>query len=418
MSCKRGICIFLLVLIAAATGTAAIFLHGRQDAWTVTAHLPGGGTVRLRTTPLLRLATSQTGRWLLDGKAWHTRSGVLHFEDQDGGLLVACDDCRLHLPRFSTEDLRLPQVYLQLRRDGDKVDGWLSNADDDESPRIDFAGTLSAEALSLRWTLASAELSDLLENVESAVPEARNAVVRGRLAAKGSIELPSGRWSVSPQLEGFEVHGLGTERLRYGAFTFTCRDSQGAAVRRTTGDGTPGWMPLRQMGALPRAVLAAEDSRFYGHPGYDMAELIPLLADAGRKEHRGASSITQQLAKNFFTGADASVSRKLRELLYAVEMERTLGKERILALYLNTVDWGPGLCGVSDASTAYFARGPARLTLAEAAWMGGILRNPHRAYRTEYLAGQPDKDRLKWVMHELRRGRKQQVLAVQFAVPR
>jgi hypothetical protein len=320
------------------------------------------------------------------------------------------------VPRFSSERLYLPHLYLQLERNEDSVSGWISNTEDDETLRIGFEGRLLEETLMLHWTLAGSELSDLLESVESAVPEARHAIVRGRLSAQGTLELPSGRWSAVPQLEGFEVYGLGTERLRHGAFDFICRDSRGRPVRRTSGDGTPGWIPLRQMGALPRAVLAAEDGRFYTHAGYDMAELVPLLANAERPG-RGASTITQQLAKNFFTGAEATAARKLRELLYAVEMERTLGKECILALYLNTVDWGPGLCGIADGSSAYFARRPAELTLKEAAWMGGILRNPHRAYRAEYLAGQADLARLEWVMNQFPGTRKHNFHTLRFSPP-
>lgn len=416
MSFWRVIGVFLVTILLAATSVAISTLHGGTGDWTVAVRLPGNMKMQVRMMPLLKMATSPAGRRLLDGTAWQTRIGMLRFTDQEDGLLVACDDCSLHVPRFSKERLYLPHLYLQLERDGDNISGWVSNTEDDATLRIDFEGTLAEEALVLRWSLAQSELSDLLESVESAMPEVRRAVIQGRLSAHGTLELPSGRWTAAPQLEGFEVYGLGTEGLRYGDFDFICRDGRGIPARRAIGDGMPGWIPLRRMGALPRAVLAAEDSRFYRHPGYDMAELVPLLANAERPG-RGASTITQQLAKNFFTGAEATASRKLRELLYAVEMERTLGKERILELYLNTVDWGPGLCGVADGSSAYFARRPAQLTLTEAAWMGGILRNPHRAYRAEYLGGRPDSERLEWVMSQLPGRQKHNLHTLRFSPP-
>lgn len=81
-----------------------------------------------------------------------------------------------------------------------------------------------------------------------------------------------------------------------------------------------------------------------------------------------------------------------------VEMERTLGKQRILALYLNTVDWGPGICGAVDAARVYFAATSKRLNPVQAAWLGGILRNPHRAYRQEFLTRTPEARRLNWVL--------------------
>ena len=130
---------------------------------------------------------------------------------------------------------------------------------------------------------------------------------------------------------------------------------------------------------LPAAVLAAEDQRFELHPGYDDIELASLLASVEPEGlRRGASTLTQQLARTLFTGGEKTVARKLRELLYAIEMERTLGKPRILELYLNTVDWGPGLCGARAAARTYFRKRPEQLTPLEAAWLG---RHPARAAR-------------------------------------
>ena len=87
---------------------------------------------------------------------------------------------------------------------------------------------------------------------------------------------------------------------------------------------------------LERAVIAAEDQRFAEHAGYDLAELRHAIEGNQRRDRaaRGASTITQQLARLVYTGDERSLARKVRELLYAVEMERTLGKGRILRLYL------------------------------------------------------------------------------------
>ncbi|MGZ8254963.1 MAG: transglycosylase domain-containing protein, partial [Burkholderiaceae bacterium] len=94
--------------------------------------------------------------------------------------------------------------------------------------------------------------------------------------------------------------------------------------------------------------------------------------------------------------------RKLRELLYAIEMERTLGKSRILELYLNTVDWGPGVCGAKGAARAYFNKAPARLTALESAWLAGVLRNPHMAWETQFVVRQPDRARSTQVLMQMR----------------
>lgn len=419
MSCRRLLCISVLAAFLAAAGIVVSVLYGGAGSWSVPVHLSGGFRIQVRATPLIRMMTSSLGRQLLDGITWKTRIGTLHFQERDSGLLVVCNECCLHAPRFSTTPVQIPHLYLHLRRTGGDLNGWLSDKDNVSALRITFDGTLADDTLTIRWALPRNDLASLLRIVESTVPEIRHAVVRGRLTAHGTIELPGGHWSVIPQLEGIEVYGLGTERLRYGTFKFTCRNKNGVTEQRITGEGAPGWIPLAHMGSfLPRAVLAAEDARFYNHAGYDMVELAPLLAKPDHGDQRGASTITQQLAKNFFTGADMTFSRKLRELLYAVEMERTLGKARILSLYLNTVDWGPGLCGVREASSVYFARSPSRLTLMEAAWMGGILRNPHRAYKTEYLDQQIDQNRLAWVAKRLSsRMSKQTAGRLRFARP-
>ena len=83
-------------------------------------------------------------------------------------------------------------------------------------------------------------------------------------------------------------------------------------------------------------------------------------------------------------------------------MERTLGKARILELYLNTVDWGPGLCGARAAARAYFGKPPARLAALEAAWLASVLRNPHAAWEQQFEARQPDRARATQVLMQMR----------------
>ena len=155
---------------------------------------------------------------------------------------------------------------------------------------------------------------------------------------------------------------------------------------------------------IARLEIAAEDQRFQQHTGFDETEIARVLApgDAEAFRLRGASTLTQQLARTLFTGSERSAARKLRELLYAVEMERTLGKPRILELYLNTVDWGPGLCGARAASRAYFGKRVTQLTPLEAAWLAGILRAPHAAYQQQFVAGAPEHERARWVLQQMR----------------
>jgi monofunctional biosynthetic peptidoglycan transglycosylase len=120
-------------------------------------------------------------------------------------------------------------------------------------------------------------------------------------------------------------------------------------------------------------VIIAEDSRFRTHHGIDFIELREALAEGG---HRGASTITQQLAKNLYLSPSRNPLRKLKEATTAVRLELALPKERIMALYLSVAEWGPGVWGAAEASAAYFGVAPERLSAEEAAALAATLPHP------------------------------------------
>ncbi|HLB79527.1 MAG TPA: PBP1A family penicillin-binding protein [Dongiaceae bacterium] len=131
---------------------------------------------------------------------------------------------------------------------------------------------------------------------------------------------------------------------------------------------------------LPRAVLATEDRRFYGHFGLDplgIARAIYVNLREGRLA-QGGSTITQQLAKNIFLTPERSIRRKGQELLLALWLEHSFTKDEILALYLNRVYLGAGTYGVEAAARKYFGKPAARVTPYEAAMLAGILKAPSR----------------------------------------
>jgi monofunctional biosynthetic peptidoglycan transglycosylase len=124
---------------------------------------------------------------------------------------------------------------------------------------------------------------------------------------------------------------------------------------------------------LERMVIIAEDSRFHTHHGIDFIELRDAWAAGG---HRGASTITQQLAKNLYLSPSRSLLRKLKEAVTAVRLELALPKERILALYLATAEWGPGIWGVDAASRAYYGVPGDRLSPPQAAALAATMPQP------------------------------------------
>jgi monofunctional biosynthetic peptidoglycan transglycosylase len=138
------------------------------------------------------------------------------------------------------------------------------------------------------------------------------------------------------------------------------------------------FIPLNQISAdLQHAVIAAEDARFYQHHGFDWHEIqIAAQDDLEGDRTRGASTITQQLVKNLFFGTGRSVLRKGAEAALVPVAEFVLGKRRILEIYLNVVEWGPGIYGAESASR-YYDETPARnIDREEAARLAAILPAP------------------------------------------
>lgn len=132
---------------------------------------------------------------------------------------------------------------------------------------------------------------------------------------------------------------------------------------------------------LVRAVLASEDAGFRLHPGIDIEALLSALqTNRERGKNRfGGSTITQQLAKNLFLdGEDKSVQRKAVEAVYALMMEKTLGKDRILELYLNYAQWGDRIFGVESAARAYYRTSAAKLGFEQSVALASVLANPER----------------------------------------
>jgi monofunctional biosynthetic peptidoglycan transglycosylase len=149
--------------------------------------------------------------------------------------------------------------------------------------------------------------------------------------------------------------------------------SQGKAPRREQV-----WVSYGRISpSLRRAVLVAEDAAFWQHEGVDYEELQKSIElDWVRGRFRGASTITQQLAKNLYLSPSRSPIRKMRELVIARRLEAELKKSRILELYLNVIEWGDGIYGIEAASRAYFGRPASALGPSESALLAAAIINP------------------------------------------
>jgi monofunctional glycosyltransferase len=173
------------------------------------------------------------------------------------------------------------------------------------------------------------------------------------------------------------VDVLATRPPRTTAFMERYRGEQRAAGQ----DGRVqwSWVPYALISDhVKRAVVVAEDIKFFAHGGVDLDEVEDALERAVERKTlpRGASTITQQLAKNLWLTPSRSPLRKAREAILAWQLERTLTKRRILELYLNVAEFGPGIYGVDAAARRYFGRTAAELGPLEAAQLAASLPNP------------------------------------------
>ncbi len=157
-----------------------------------------------------------------------------------------------------------------------------------------------------------------------------------------------------------------------------------AAEARATGEEPQHvqyWVPLNEVSErVIQAVRMGEDAAFFGHSGFDFHEIRESVwKNFQRGEYaRGASTITQQLAKNLFLSNEKSLQRKLKEAVLTYRLENALSKKRILELYLNVIEWGDGIYGIEAAARAYFGKPAAYLDAAEAALLAAMIPNPRR----------------------------------------
>lgn len=138
------------------------------------------------------------------------------------------------------------------------------------------------------------------------------------------------------------------------------------------------WVPLDEISpVLVNSVLVSEDGRFCSHAGIDWRQLDLVLGQAAEGERtRGASTITMQTVKNLFLWGGRSYVRKMLELPLAMAADTILSKRRVMEIYLNIVEWGPGVYGAEAAAQYHFGRSAAQLTARQAAYLAATLPNP------------------------------------------
>jgi hypothetical protein len=162
-------------------------------------------------------------------------------------------------------------------------------------------------------------------------------------------------------------------------FTREVKAPDGSPMTIESGPGTPSWVSLDDISRhMESAILICEDAGFHSHAGFDFRALENAIKDDLKQGRfaRGASTVSMQLAKNLYLGKEKTLGRKLQEAWLTMLLEQQLDKRRILELYLNVVELGPGLYGVGDAAQYYFATPARALTLGQSLYLASLLPNP------------------------------------------
>lgn len=198
----------------------------------------------------------------------------------------------------------------------------------------------------------------------------KSLIISGMLALAALIVFAA--WvQTLPDIKNLNKHETG--------LSIKIKDAAGKTRDLAVGIKNPSWTPLNQISPyLLAAVIASEDDAFFQHKGFDLDELKDAIkTDIEKKRFaRGASTITMQLAKNLYLTKEKTIVRKLKEAYLTYRIESLLTKNRILELYLNVAEWGPGIYGIGQASEYYFGKKPLELNLKEATLFAVILPSP------------------------------------------
>jgi hypothetical protein len=252
---------------------------------------------------------------------------------------------------------------------------------------LDAKGSRAGTRVWGGWTVPETACNDAFASLPRALlPNLDGLELTGTFGANGRLTLDTRalektdldfvldqrcRVSKAPSL-------LDAERFRR-PFDVKVYDPKGNARTATFGPGAGGWTPLSSISPyVIDAVLTCEDGAFFSHNGFSYGAIRnALLANVkAGKFLLGASTVTMQLAKNLFLDRRKLASRKLQEALLTVWLEQAVGKNGILELYLNVIEFGPNLYGIGPASWHYFGRSPAQLDPLEATFLISLLPSP------------------------------------------
>jgi hypothetical protein len=242
---------------------------------------------------------------------------------------------------------------------------------------------------SFRFELPSATCQSLLDSIPTALlPDLQGTRWAGTFGARGRFALDTRdpdalelSYEIQDQCRAVEVPpGLARARFKQ-PFRQRIYLPDGSTAEQASGPGSANWTALANISPYMQvAVMTTEDAAFPYHHGFNVAAIkASIIANIkARRFVRGASTITMQLAKNLFLTRKKTLSRKLEEVVLTDYLEQVFSKDELMELYLNVVEFGPAVYGITAASEYYFGRTPAELDVAECLFLSSLLPSPRR----------------------------------------
>lgn len=248
------------------------------------------------------------------------------------------------------------------------------------------------------------------------LPALEGVRLSGTVAASGSLRLDTAdlsgmRFEVVPDVADMTTVSLGKAagvELLKTHFLHRIERADKTIVSRIVGDVSPEWVSLDAVpGHLIAALTTSEDAEFFRHQGFSREGIRRSLRVNLERGgfYQGASTLSQQLVKNLFLSREKTLSRKLQEAFLTWQVEQYLTKEKILELYLNVIEWGPGIWGIGAAARHYFGKAPAALTLLESAYLVSVIPAPsrHHAHWEAGAVPRAFEQRVKRLVREMQR---------------
>ena len=382
--------------------TAAVFLNGRQAAWQLSgklnparrqlyikAHSNGERAVLPLLERKLGLKLSFDTIEARLREVYWTHNELLHIKGE-----WAVKNLHINHWRIAQKDIAIPDAHI----DAEVVVG-------DNHMELSDASTITVENLEIhpfiRYTSQPHSTYALgVETPEMDVQTLFNAFPKGlfeslegiRVAGRIKYKLSAFLDTANPdsvqfnsQMEqhDFKVNSWGKANIPKinTSFTYTPYENEKAVRNIVVGPENPQFVTLENISPyLRNAILTTEDPSFFSHKGF-VEEAIRSSIAVNFKEKafkRGGSTISMQLVKNLFLNRNKTIVRKLEEILivWLMESSRTVSKERMYEVYLNIIEWGRNVYGISEAARYYFGKQPSQLTLGESIYLASIVPRP------------------------------------------